>query len=68
MNKRVTLVFDVDYCDSEITADKIAVQLQEFIDEAISRTENVGYFENCTELVIGNFKIESDELDEPHIH
>lgn len=61
MKRRVTLSFFVDYFDSEITAEKIAVQLQEFIDEAIARPENVGYFENCTAIVIGNFKIESDE-------
>lgn len=61
MKRRAKLSFFVEYCDSEITAEKIALQLQEYIDDVIPYPEKVDYLYNCTVFSISNFQIESDE-------
>lgn len=66
MNRRAKFSFCVEYDDSEITAEKISVQLQEYIDNSIfmlsvQHPVNGDYFEKCTSCSISNFQIESDE-------
>ena len=66
MNRHVKVSFCVEYDDSEITAEKISVHLQEYIDNSIfmlsvQHPVNGDYFKKCTACSISNFQIESDE-------